>query len=157
MILDRLLIALRLKKKPPEPKPSFSAALMPKRYAGHVPPRAFSPPAPPPRRTYEHQVVPSQAPAPDTSSDLMNAVLLNSLLHSNAPAQDCRREAEPEPFRSGLGGDFAGAGAGGGWEPSPAPSYEPPAPSPGYDYSSSSNSDYSSSSDSGSSSSCSSD
>ena len=140
MMLDRLLIALRLKKKAaPKALPAFTlrgglnAQQAPSRMQ-----RYYAAPA----------VAPSAAPAPDTSSDLMNAMFLTSLLNSSTGHESSACSA-PEPFRSGGGGDFGGGGAIGSWDA--------PAPSPSYDSGSSDSSSSSSSNDSSSSSSSSSD
>jgi hypothetical protein len=132
-MFDKLLIALGLKKKPQPRDPRIEPSTPWPRYAGHVSPRPMPLPAPSRRMYGAPAVAPSPAPAP--SDDFASNLLLYSMLsNGRAPAQECRRETEPEPMRSGGGGDFGGGGASGGWEPpSPAPSYEPPAPSPSYD------------------------
>lgn len=140
-MFEKLLIALRLKKKP-EQKPAPAVAEPRRNYL----PVGSRIPVPPPRRSYN--ALPVAQPTADTSSDITNAVLMYSLLNSSSHASECSAPKEPEPFRGG-GGESGGAGASGGWEPSP--SYDS-----GSSYNSSS-SDCGSSSDSSSSSSCSSD
>jgi hypothetical protein len=165
-MLTRLLIALRIKKPAPKAEPLRAVGVEPSRPwprpAGRTPMR----PMPPPSRVRRESYVPPRpapAPAPDTSSsDLMNTVLLASMLNQHSsPA--CAPDSEPVRFVSGCGGDFGGAGASGSWDapsPAPSPSYEAPAPSPAYEApapSPSYDSGSSYSSDSGSSSSYSSD
>ena len=135
MILDRLLIALRLKKA----APARARLKMPPVYRGHVPSRPMPSPTPW-RRSFEAER--SEAPTP---------VFVASV--APPPGADSF-ELPPEPalFRSGEGGDFVGAGASARWETTaeaaPAPEPEPSSSS----LSDSSSSD-SSSSDSSSSSS----
>lgn len=102
-MLERILIALRLKKAAPK------RAAMAQAYRGHIPPRPMPSPAPW-RRSFE----PARSePAP-----------LPALVDSIAPppgADSWEQPTEPATFSSGRGGEHSGAGATGHWD-APAPS-----------------------------------
>lgn len=121
-MLERILIALRLKKRKPTPLPTVKVA----QYRGHVPPR---PMAPPPPSSFRPSVAPRPAPAPtpmptpatssysDDSGALVNVMMVQDVSHKavNLKLVSSRPEPEPDsdwvckadykPFESTWGGD----------------------------------------------------
>jgi hypothetical protein len=121
-MFSKLLIALGFKKKP-QPMPSLTEALIPRRFAGNVPPRPL--PAVTPRSTTTERTAAAAAPAPHRRDD--------DSAPSPSPAYEQWNSAQPSwatpmavgataaVFASGHGGDFGGAGAGACWD-APSPS-----------------------------------
>lgn len=137
--LDRLLIALHLKKTESLKKIDFESSL-------HFPPHPVIPRntavfnKPPTRKVFITQPTRREEASvvPDTTlQDMANAALIYSMLSSHGSTNSI---VEPSYDSSNNAGSFSGAGSSGSWE-SPSSNYE----------SSSSSSDYGScSSDSGS-------